>query len=87
MLDQPHHPAAGDGATDKQDEAEGTEADHHPWLGPLRDAEDDRGKEGEEKYSAEVRDRHESFLPVASEWASIAEMTFSSPATTMNLVP
>ncbi len=30
---------------------------------------------------------HETFLPFASECASTAATTFSSPATTMNLVP
>src|ERR1700674_180968 len=87
VFDHPHHPAADDGAADKQDKAERAEADHHSRLGPLRDAEDDRSEEGEQKHGAEVRDRHESFLPVASEWASTAEITFSRPATTINLVP
>ena len=87
MLDQPHHPTADDGSTDKEGEAEGAEADHHSRFGTLRDAEDDRSEEGEQKDSAEVRDRHECFLPVASEWASTAAMTFSRPATTMNFVP
>src|SRR5260370_16929868 len=63
------------------------EADHHPRLRSLRDPEDDGGKQGEEQNSAEVRDGHEAFLPVASEWASTAEMMFSRPATTMNFVP
>ncbi len=50
-------------------------------------AEDDRGEEREEKDCSEVRDGHERFLPVASEWASTAEMMFRRPATTMNFVP
>ena len=87
MFDQPHHPAPDDGSTDEQNKAERTEANHHSWIAPLRDTEDDRSEEREQKHSAEVRDRHESFLPVASEWASTAEMMFSNPATTMNLVP
>ena len=87
VLDEPHNPAGDDGATDEEDEAEGAEADHHAWFGALGDAEDDRSKEREQKDGAEVRDCHESFLPVAKEWASTAEITFSNPATTMNLVP
>ena len=63
------------------------EADHHAGFGALGDAEDDRGEEREEQYGAEMGDGHERFLPVASEWASTAEMMLSSPATTMNLVP
>ncbi len=87
MLDEPHDPACGDGATYEQGKAECAEADHRPRLRSLRDPEDDGGKQGEEQNSAEVRDGHEAFLPVASEWASTAEMMFSRPATTMNLVP
>ena len=41
----------------------------------------------ETKDGAEVGERHEAFLPVASEWASTAETMFSRPETTMNLVP
>ena len=87
VFDEPHDPTADDGAPDEQDKAEGAEADHHSRLGALRDAEDYRREEGKEKHGAEVRYRHESFLPVASEWASTAEITFNRPATTMNLVP
>src|ERR1700722_20188707 len=87
VLDQPHDPAADDGDADEEDKTERAEADHHSWLGPLGDAEDDGSEEGEENHSAEVRDGHESFLPVASECASTAEITLSRPATTMNLVP
>jgi len=87
VLDEPHDPACGDGTTDEEGETEGAEADHHAGFGALSDAEDYRGEEGEEKDCAEVRDGHEAFLPVASEWASTAEMMFSRPATTMNLVP
>jgi hypothetical protein len=67
VLDEPHDPACGDGAADEEDEAEGSEADHHARVGALGDAEDDRGEEGEEEDGSEVRDGHERFLPVASE--------------------
>ena len=87
MLDQPHDPAGRDGAANEEDEAEGSEADHHAWFGALGDAEDDRGEEREEEHCSEVRDGHERFLPVASECASTAEMILSRPATTMNFVP
>jgi hypothetical protein len=87
VFDHPHYPAGDDGSADKEGEAECAEADHHSRFGTLGDAEDDRGEEREEKHGAEVRDRHESFLPVASEWASTAATTLSRPATTMNLVP
>jgi len=87
VFDQPHRPAGDDGSTDKQGKAERAKPNHHPRFSPLRDAEDDRGEEREQKHSAEVRYRHESFLPVASEWASTAAITFSRPATTINLVP
>src|SRR6202000_1364608 len=87
VLDQPHDPAGRDCATDEEDEAEGSEADHHARLRALGDAEDDRGEEREEKDCSEVRDGHERFLPVASECASTAEMMLSRPATTINFVP
>jgi len=87
VLDEPHNPAGGDGATDEENEAERAEADHHAWVGTLCDTEDDRGEEREEEDCSKVRDGHERFLPVASEWASTAEMMLSRPATTMNLVP
>lgn len=41
VLDQPHNPARRDGTADEQGKAECAEADHHPWLRSLRDAEDD----------------------------------------------
>src|SRR5689334_7257600 len=87
VLDQPHQPAGDDGSPDEQCEAEGPEPDHHPGLRPHGDSEDDRGEQGEEQDSSKVRDRHDAFLPVASECASTAAMMFNSPATTMNFVP
>jgi len=87
VLDEPHDPACRDGAADEEGEAEGAKADHHAGFGALSDAEDDGGEEREEKDGPKVRDGHERFLPVASEWASTAEMMFNRPATTMNLVP
>ena len=67
VLDEPHDPACGDGAADEEDEAEGSEADHHARVGSLGDAEYDRGEEGEEEDGSKVRDGHERFLPAASE--------------------
>src|ERR1700744_4603823 len=87
VLDEPHDPACGDGAADEEDKAERSEADHHAGVGGLGDAEDNGGEEREQQEGSEVRDSHERFLPVASEWASTAAMILSSPATTMNLVP
>ena len=87
MLDGPHDPACGDGSADEEDEAEGSEADHHFGVGALGDAEDHGGKEREEKDGAEVGERHEGFLPLASEWASTAATMLSMPETTMNFVP
>src|SRR5882762_3953008 len=87
VFDEPHDPACHDGAADEEGETEGAEADHHAGFSALGDAEDDRGEEREEQDCSEVRDGHERFLPVASEWASTAEMMLSSPATTMNFVP
>ena len=86
MFDEPHDPTSRDGAPNEENEAECPEADHHAWLRALGNAEDDRGEERKQDDSTEVRD-HERFLPVASEWASTAEMMLSSPPTTMNLVP
>jgi hypothetical protein len=87
VLDQPHHPARRDRSTDEQREAEGAEPDHHPWLRPLGYSEDYRSKQGKQQNRSKMRDHHERFLPVASECASTAEITFNKPATTMNLVP
>ena len=67
VLDEPHEPACGDGSADKEDEAEGAEANHHFGLGALGDAEDDRCEERKEQDGAEVGDGHEFFLPVARE--------------------
>ena len=53
------------------------------WVMPKTTDSEQR----EEKDGAEVSERHESFLPLASEWASTAATTFNKPATTMNLVP
>ena len=87
VLDEPHDPACHYRAAYEEGETEGAEANHHARFGALGNAEDDRGEEREEKDGSEVRDGHERFLPVASECASTAEMMFSRPATTMNLVP
>ena len=48
VLDEPHDPAGGYGATHEHGEAEAAEADHHAGLGALGDAEDDGGEEREE---------------------------------------
>ncbi len=54
MLDGPHGPACDDGDADEEHEAVGSEADHHPGLCALRDAEDDGDEEREEQDGAEV---------------------------------
>jgi len=87
VLDQPHQPACYNGSADEQYEAESPETNHHPGIRALRDSKDNGCKQGEQQDRAKVRDRHDAFLPVASEWASTAAMTFNKPATTMNLVP
>ncbi len=55
VLDEVHAPAGYDDGADEEDEAEGSEADHHFGGGALGDAEDDRDAEGEEEHGGEVR--------------------------------
>lgn len=87
MLDEPHQPARRNRSKDEQGEAERAEPDHHARLCALRDAKHDRSKQREQQHGVKMRDRQEAFLPVASECASTAAITFNSPATTTNFVP
>src|SRR5260370_13589105 len=79
-LDQKHHPTRRNRAPDEHGEAEGPEPEHHLRLAALRNPEHHRSKQREQQHRTKMRDRHERFLPVASECASTAAMTFSSPA-------
>ena len=54
VLDGVHQPAYDDGRSDEDGKAEGAEADHHPGLRALRNAEDDRSEERKEQDGAEV---------------------------------
>ena len=75
VLDGVHDPAREDDRAHEQHEAIGSEADHHPRLRALRDAEDHRREEREQKHRAEVTEHHyEAFRPLASECASTAAM-------------
>ena len=67
VLNEPHEPAGRDRSEDKQSEAECSEAEHHAWFRALGNSEDDRSEEGKEEHGSEVGDRHEGFLPFASE--------------------
>ena len=85
MFDRPHNPTRSDGSTNEERETKGAEPDHETRLRALRDTEDYRSEEREEKHRTKVS--HERFLPLARECASTAVTTFRRPATTMNLVP
>ena len=87
VLDQPHYPTGRYRAANEEHKAKSTKANHQSRLRALRDAKHNRCKERKEQDSSKMRDRHERFLPVASECASTAEMIFNRPATTINLVP
>src|SRR5579871_3491657 len=87
VLDQPHQPTGRNRTTHEHGEAERAETHHHARLGSLRNAEDNRRKQRKQNHRSKMRYRHDGFLPFASECASTAATTFSSPATTMNLVP
>src|SRR5437016_3366717 len=89
MLYHPHHPTRQDGAGYEEAEAFCTIESHVARRRALGDAENDRGEEGEDNRRAEVGelDAHYSFFPIAMSWASTALITFSRPATMMNLVP
>ena len=44
-------------------------------------------KKAKTRTAAKWGQGHDAFLPMASEWASMAETMLSRPAQTMNLVP
>ena len=88
VFDEPHRPAGDDDGTDQENEAEGSEADHHFGGGALGDAEDYRDAEREDKHSGEVRQHQsEAFLPLASECASTAAMMLRRPPTIRKFLP
>src|ERR1035437_8714203 len=68
VLDQPHQPACHDRPAHEQRKTERSESHHHSRLCALRDAEHDGSEEREQQHRSEVRDGHERFLPLASEW-------------------
>src|SRR5882757_2765853 len=87
-VDEVHQPACHDDGPCEEHEAIDPVAHHGTRFAPLRDTEDGRGKEREEQYGREVGGSEDhDFLPMRMLCASTAAMTFSSPATTMNLVP
>jgi len=63
FTNEEHQPAEGDHGAHKEDPAVESVADHRARGGTLGDAEDDRGKGGEEQDRGEVGGREHSGLP------------------------
>ena len=81
---QEHHPAEHDRRASKQHKAVDSVVNHAQRRFALCNPEDHRSEQGEEQDCRKVG---HAFLPVRRLCASTAEMTFKSPATTMNRVP
>ena len=86
-LDQVHQPACRNCAKYQDSEGKRTEPYHHFGDSSLSNAEHDGDAKRENQHGTEMTQHQEAFLPLASECASIAEMIFNSPPTTMNLLP
>src|SRR6185312_1555648 len=86
--DEPHDPGCGNHHAHKRDPAVSAIANHGFRRGALRDSENHRCEGRKEQHRDEMGGSvHQAFLPMRRLWASTAEMKFSSPATTINLVP
>src|SRR6185437_6021770 len=87
-VDEVHQPACDDDGSGEEHKAIDAVAHHGTRFAPLRDTEDSGCKEREEQHGREVGGAEDQdFLPMRMLCASTAAMTFSRPATTMNLVP
>src|ERR1700722_1959536 len=87
-VDEVHQPACYDHGACEEHKAIDPVTHHGARFAALRDAEDGGCEEREEQDSREVGgSQSHDFLPMRMLCASTAAITFSRPATTMNLVP